>query len=58
MAIHQLTEVVLAVLGFTEFPFQGFKAVIACLEEADSLQMSHPVTLGIVHAIGEVDFMR
>lgn len=56
--IHPLTQVILSILGFAQLNLQRFQAVVAALEEADTLHVWHAIALLVVDAVREVYLVR
>jgi hypothetical protein len=56
--IHPLTQVILSIFWFLQLSFQGSETLLAMLQKAYALHMSHAFALVVVDAIGEVHLVR
>lgn len=55
--IHQLTEVVLPVLGFAQLILERLKTVVGAADETDTFEVRHAVAFRVVDAVRQVDFV-
>lgn len=52
--IHPLTQVILSIFWFLQLRFHGSETILAILQKAYALHVSHAFALVVIDAIGEV----